>query len=122
MKFNNQHGLQLGIEMMNPDAAAIGLRTAASNGKDSRYQRTLLLPEIPAINQPTTLITAPVPWRVGNKLMLHILGKDLSVELSRQVQNTGLFAQFQFEFLESNKPKQQSEQDEHDFGQIWSSI
>ena len=122
MKFNNQHGMQLGIEMLNPDAAAIGLRTAASNGKDSRYQRTLLLPEIPAINQPTTLITAPVPWRVGNKLMLHILGKDLSVELSRQVQNTGLFAQFQFEFLESNKPKQQSEQDEHDFGQIWSSI
>jgi hypothetical protein len=126
MKFNDQHEMQFGIEMLNPDAAAIGLRTAASNGKDIRYQRTLLLPEIPAINQPTTLITAPVPWRVGNKLMLHILGKDLAVELSQLVQNTGLFAQFQFEFLESDKPKQRTEQDERqdeqDFGQVWSSI
>ena len=122
MKFNNQHEMQLGIEMLNPDAAAIGLRTAASNGKDYHYQRTLLLPEIPAINQPATLITAPVPWRVGNKLMLHILGKDVGVELSRLVQNTGMFAQFQFEFLETDKPKQPTEQDEQDFGQIWSSI
>ena len=126
MKFNNQNEMQLGIEMLNPDAAAIGLRTAASNGKDFSYQRTLLLPEIPAINQPTTLITGPVPWRVGNKLMLHILGKDVNVELSRLVQNTGLFAQFQFEFLDSDKPKQHNElderQDEQDFGHIWSSI
>ena len=126
MKFNNQNEMQLGIEMLNPDAAAIGLRTAASNGKDLSYQRTLLLPEIPAINQPTTLITGPVPWRVGNKLMLHILGKDVNVELSRLVQNTGLFAQFQFEFLDSDKPKQHNElderQDEQDFGHIWSSI
>ena len=118
--------MQLGIEMLNPDAAAIGLRTAASNGKDFSYQRTLLLPEIPAINQPTTLITGPVPWRVGNKLMLHILGKDVNVELSRLVQNTGLFAQFQFEFLDSDKLKQRNEQDERqdeqDFGHIWSSI
>ena len=126
MKFNNQNEMQLGIEMLNPDAAAIGLRTAASNGKDYSYQRTLLLPEIPAINQPATLITAPVPWRVGNKLMLHILGRDLAVELRRLVQNTGLFAQFQFEFLESEKSKQHSEQDERqddqDFGQVWTSI
>jgi len=123
MKFNTQHEMQLGIEMLNPDAAAIGLRTVASNGKDFSYQRTLLLPEIPAINQPAPLITAPVPWRVGNKLMLHILGKDVGIELSRLVQNTGLFAQFQFDFLESDKPKQQrTEQDEQDFGQVWSSI
>jgi len=126
MKFNNQNEMQLGIEMLNPDAAAIGLRTAASNGKDYSYQRTLLLPEIPTINQPATLITAPVPWRVGNKLMLHILGRDLAVELRQLVQNTGLFAQFQFEFLESDKPKQRSEQDdrqdEQDFGQVWTTI
>lgn len=126
MKFNNHQEMLLGIEMLNPDAAAIGMRSAASNGKDPHYQRTLLLPEIPAINQPATLITAPVPWRVGNKLMLHILGKDLGVELSRLVQNTGLFAQFQFEFLENDKPKpyteQDERQDEQDFSQIWSSI
>ncbi len=130
MKFNAQQEMQLGIEMLNPDATAIGLRTAAANGKDFNYQRTLLLPEIPAIKQPTTLITAPIPWRVGNKLRLNILGKDVQVALTHLVQNTGLFAQFRFEFLESDKAKESTEQDkrrneqqaEQDFGLVWSSI
>ena len=130
MKFNTRQEMQLGIEMLNPDAAAIGLRSAASNDKDKdkdiNYQRTLLLPEIPAIKQPVTLITPPVPWRVGNKLMLNILGKETQVALTQLVQNTGLFAQFQFEILQTEKLKenigQEERQDEQDFGLVWSSI
>lgn len=127
MKFNSKRELQLGIEMLNPDAAAIGLRTAIKTGeKLADYQRTLLLPEIPAINKPATLITSPVPWRVGNKLILNILGKDVRVELTQLVQNTGLFAQFQFEFMDDDKPKstksQDDRQNDQDFGQVWSSI
>lgn len=126
MKFNTRQEMQLGIEMLNPDAAAIGLRSAASNDKDINYQRTLLLPEIPAIKQTVTLITPPVPWRVGNKLMLNILGKETQVALTQLVQNTGLFAQFQFEILQTEKLKenigQEERQDEQDFGLVWSSI
>ncbi|NNF97409.1 MAG: hypothetical protein HKM94_10830 [Halobacteria archaeon] len=130
MKFNSQQEMQLGIEMLNPDAAAIGLRTAATNDKDLNYQRTLLLPEIPAIKQQATLITAPVPWRVGNKLMLNILGKDVRAALTHLVQNTGLFAQFQFKFQDTDKTKESAEQEERrddqqaeqDFGLVWSSI
>jgi hypothetical protein len=130
MKFNTQQEMQLGIEMLNPDAAAIGLRSAAANGKGFDYQRTLLLPEIPAIKQPATLITTPMPWRVGNKLMLNMLGKDVRVALTQLVQNTGLFAQFQFEFLDTDKAKARPEQEEQrneqqgekDFGLVWSSI
>jgi hypothetical protein len=130
MKFNTRQEMQLGIEMLNPDAAAIGLRMAASAKGEYQYQRTLLLPEIPAIKQTATLITAPVPWRVGNKLMLSVLGKDVRVALTHLVQNTGLFAQFQFEFLDKDKPKETTEQegqqeerqDEKDFGLVWSSI
>lgn len=130
MKFNTRQEMQLGIEMLNPDAAAIGLRAAASDSGKYQYQRTLLLPEIPAIKQSATLITAPVPWRVGNKLMLNILGKDVRVALTHLVQNTGLFAQFQFEFMDNVKPKEYIDQegqqedrpDEKDFGLVWSSI
>ncbi len=130
MKFNAQQEMQLGIEMLNPDAAAIGLRTAASESGEYNYQRSLLLPEIKAIKHPATLITAPVPWRVGNKLLLRILDKDVRVALTESVQNTGLFAQFQFEFLETDKAKNEIQQEdqredqreEQDFGLVWSSI
>lgn len=125
MKFDARRELQLGVEMLNPDAAAIGLRTATQEQHD-KYQRTLLLPEIPAIKQPATLLTGPVPWRVGNKVVLNILGKDVRVELSRLIQNTGLFAQFQFEFLDRDTHREEPGQDDwlgdQDFAQVWSSI
>jgi hypothetical protein len=125
MKFSANRHLQLGVQMLNPDAAAIGMRTNINtDDRQAELQRTLLLPEIPAIKQPSTLITGPAPWRVGNKLVLNILGRDIRVELTRLVQNTGLFAQFQFGFMDDNKVKasQEDTQNDQDFGQVWSSI
>ncbi len=124
MKFNPQRILQLGVEMLNPDAAAIGMRTLAGDGKQYAYQRTLLLPENPAIGQPASLLTSPVPWREGNKLVLNILGREVKVELTRMLQNTGLFAQFEFVYLDTARDEATSGQvtDEGDFGQIWSAI
>lgn len=125
LKFSATRELELGIEMLNPDAAAIGMRTTIDDAEHNLH-RTLLLPNIPSINQPATLVTGPVPWRVGNKLVLNILGKDFNVVLTQQVQNTGLFAQFQFEFLDKpdkkKNPQQRNNSQEQDFTQVWSSI
>ncbi len=125
MKFNSQRILQLGVELLNPDAAAIGMRSLAAAGKDPAYQRTLLLPENPAIGQPASLITGPVPWREGNKLVLNILGREVKVALTRQLQNTGLFAQFEFAYLDSARATAENRSEspeESEFGQIWSAI
>ena len=117
------NSLMMGIEMLTPDAAAIGMR-AISNARHD-YQRTLMLPELSAVNQPTTLITTAVPYRVGHKLVINILGKEILIRLSKQVQNTGLFAQFQFEIMEEQSAVVKGEQrDENssDFSGVWTSI
>lgn len=123
MKFNSDNNLQVGIEMMNPDAAAIGLRSTAS--RDS-FQRTLMLPALSAINQPATLITGPVPWREGNQITLKILGKEIPTTLTKTLQNTGHFAQFLFRIHDdsnSSKPTENTNAlDDKDFSNIWSSI
>ena len=116
-------GLMMGIEMLTPDAAAIGLR-AVSNAKHD-YQRTLMLPELKAVNQPTTLITTAVPYRVGHKLVINILGKEILIKLTKQVQNTGLFSQFQFEIMEEQGAVVQGEHEDEsapDFLGVWNSI
>ena len=116
-------GLMMGIEMLTPDAAAIGLR-AVSNAKHD-YQRTLMLPELKAVNQPTTLITTAVPYRVGHKLVINILGKEILIKLTKQVQNTGLFSQFQFEIMEEQGAVVQGEHEDEsapDFSGVWNSI
>ena len=124
LRSDMNNGLLLGIEMLTPDAAAIGIR-AINNAKHD-YQRTLMLPELPAVNQPTTLITAAVPYRTGYKLIINILGKEVMIKLTKQVQNSGLFAQFQFEILEHQTAIQDddhvNDEKEPDFSGVWSSI
>ena len=125
MKQIRDQGLSLGIEMLTPDAAAIGIKSAFSDN-DEDYKRTLMLPELPAIKQSKTLITGPVPFRVGNQLEMRILGKKMGISLTRQIRNTGFFAQFEFDVVEQGErnqaEKKQSPDDKEDFDSIWSII
>ncbi len=125
MKQEKEQGLTLGVEMLTPDAAAIGIKSAFSDS-DEDYKRTLMLPELPAIKQPKTLITGPVPFRVGNQLEMRILGKKMGISLTRQLRNTGFFAQFEFDVAEQQEKgdpeNKQSPDDKEDFDSIWSII
>lgn len=122
LKFNHDKSLQMGIEIINPNAAAIGIRPAGN--KNAPMQRTLMLPELKNLKQPASLITSPVPWRVGNKITLNMLGKEIPATLTKSVQNTGLFAQFQFEITPQTKQTAISETAdiEQDFSNVWSTI
>lgn len=124
LRADPQHGLLLGIEMLTPDAAAIGIR--AVNNARHDYQRTLMLPEMRAVNQPTTLITTAVPYRTGQQFVINILGKEILIKLNKQMVNTGLFAQFQFEIMEQQtavqKPDASGEEPGSDFSGVWTSI
>ncbi len=128
MRFADNHELQLGIQMITPDAAAVGLKSVANTGKNENYHRTLMLPKLQTINQPATLITPPAPYRVGSKVELKILGKKINIELTKLLTNTGLFAQFQFNTLNEqyNKPgSADSATDpasDSDIHSVWSSI
>jgi len=122
MKYDEKIGVTLGIEMLTPDAAAVGIK-AAIDDADVDYQRTLLLPELTAINQPNTIITNPVPFRVGQQLKLKIVSKEIKIKLSKQLQNTGLFAQFQYEMMDSKHPHNDNDwEEESNFNQVWSII
>ena len=123
LKSNQDQSLQMGIETLNPNGAAVGIRPAGM--PDAPLQRTLMLPELKNLKQPACLITSPVQWREGNKITINMLGKNIPATLTKPVQNTGLFAQFQFEIgqrQESEQVKVQTTEKEQDFNQIWSSI
>ena len=122
IKSSQDKSLQMGIEILNPNCAAIGIRAAST--PDAPLQRTLMLPELVNLKQPACLITPPVPWREGHKIIINMLGKDIPATLGKSIQNTGLFAQFQFE-ISSQKTqiiKTAAKEEEQDFSQIWSSI
>jgi len=129
MKFSESRELQLGIQMITPDAAAIGLKITADKNVIENYHRTLMLPKLQTINQPATLITPPMPYRVGSKVEIKILGKKINVELTKLITNTGLFAQFQFTPLNednSTKPDTKESKSENlsdnEILSVWNSI
>jgi len=119
LKFNQDKSLQMGIETLNPNGAAVGIRAIST--PNAPLQRTLMLPELKNLKQPACLITSPAPWREGHKITINILGKEIPATLTKLVQNTGLFSQFQFEINPENKSVKQVDK-EQDFGQVWSSI
>lgn len=121
MKYSDETGINLGIEMLTPDAAAVGIK-AGIDDADVDYQRTLMLPELNAINQASTIITNPVPFRVGNQLKMKIVGKEIDIKLSKQLQNTGLFAQFQYEMVDSAPVEEDNWEEKSDFNNVWSII
>ncbi len=122
LKFNHDKTLQMGIETLNPNAAAIAIR--ATSTPNAPLQRVLMLPELKNLKQPACLITNPVPWREGNKITINMLGKEMPATLTKSIQNTGLFAQFEFEIIQQHKPteKVKKVEKEQDFTNIWSSI
>lgn len=101
MKCDGGNGLELGVEMLSPGAVAVGTKTLKGRSS-SEYMRSLLLPAIKTIGQPATLLTSALPYHVGDTVIVNSHGKETRVELTKLVENTGTFAQFQFRPLESD--------------------
>ena len=122
LKSNQDKSLQMGIETLNPNCTAVGIRAVST--PNAPLQRALMLPELVNLKQPACLITTPVPWREGHKISINMVGKEIPATLSKSIQNTGLFAQFQFDMSSSNTSVEKTvkTEKEQDFSQIWSSI
>lgn len=96
MKFTEERGLELGIQLLSPGARTIWAQPS-NNGvsKGDRIQG-VLLPEIAAIRQQASLLLPSLPFRCGSTAMLEDSGKTETVKLTRQLENTGSFAQYHF--------------------------
>ena len=89
----------VGLELLSPRSKAYGAQIHKKTGKLSEPQRVLLLPEIPLVGQPHTLITPRAGFRERQKISLLRQGEKFLVQLTRQVSATGSYAQFDFRYI-----------------------
>ena len=99
LKYEQKRGLELGVQMLSPGAVAIAARPDKGRSRDEDYTRGLLLPEIASIQQRASVLLPCPPFKVGDTAIANCHGKDVRVKLTELVENTGSFAQFQFESL-----------------------
>jgi hypothetical protein len=123
LKYADKRGLELGVQMLSPGAVAIAARPDRARAKDSDYTRGLLLPEVASIQQQATLLLPSPPFKVGDTAIANCHGKDVRVKLTKLVENTGSFAQFQFTSLGELEPSKTSTRVKKprpkDFDDIW---
>ncbi len=121
LKYVEKRGLELGVQMLSPGAVAIAARASNRKGGKGEYTRGLLLPEIASIQQQATLLLPSPPFRAGDTAIANCHGKEIRVKLTKLVENTGSFAQFQFAPLgEVNKAaRTETAPKPRDFDDIW---
>ena len=117
--------LQIGLQLIAPNARPVMTQVRNSQLASAAFQRSLLLPALKGIGQPATLITAPMPYAVNQKIRLKDGANAQDVRLSKQVASSASFKQFQFDEAagagdEVATPKPRTNNDTPDnFDAVW---
>lgn len=117
----NKGATQLGVQILAPMATPYGASMVLQSGANSEYMRVLMLPELKAINQPSSLLTAVVPFQEYCKVRLNQHGEEQTVQLTRRIFSTGSVSQFDFRHLETDSNKAEKNKPE-DFASVWNNI
>lgn len=96
---DNNQKTQIGLELISPSASPYGARIMQRTGPQSEFLRVLVLPDMPSINIPVTLITPRVPFKEGQKVTLNQQGKLIQVQLTKKLNETGAYNRFEFRKL-----------------------
>ena len=122
LKMVEKRGLELGIQMLSPSAVALTAKPDSTRRIKDNESRGLLLPEIASIQQKATLLLPSPPFSMEDTVVINCNGREVKVKLTKLVENTGSFAQFQFVSLgEIRRPvsKQESAPELREFDDIW---
>ena len=87
---------QMGIELIAPNAKPCGLKLLRSSDKSSLFLRALLVPEIPALSRPASVIAPRIPFQEGHKVAINQQGSELTATLTKRSMHTGSFSQFEY--------------------------
>jgi cyclic-di-GMP-binding protein len=100
MKFTGEHGLELGIQLLAPAGVAIWAFACSDDfqldPRIGKRMQGILLPEIKVLGQQASLLLPSLPFRAGCTSILEQDGRRENIFLTRQLENTGCFAQFHF--------------------------
>ncbi|MCW8951010.1 MAG: hypothetical protein OQL17_13580, partial [Sedimenticola sp.] len=117
-------GLQLGMQMISPNASAVDVDQLNSDNPSAIPQKGLLLPELKSSEKPASLILPTLPFKVEDAIMIRSGNTRQKGKLTRLLETTGAFAHFQFTYLhpQPGDETKQRETNDEDFENIWSEL
>ncbi len=113
--------LELGVQLIAPNAAPVRAQLRTSHSSDNNYQRSLQLPAIESIGQPETLLTSILPFREQAKVRIQTPEGTQDLMLLNEVASGHSFKQFTYEILDS-APDGDMKDKNDDFDAVWKLI
>ena len=87
--------IEFGIQKITPYADAVAICLYQQRNIQGKYQRALLIPPMKPRHQPVTLV-ASKSFKVGDDVLVNKLGFLMKIHLTKIVETTGEFNQFEF--------------------------
>jgi hypothetical protein len=95
IKSGDSHRLDMGVQMLAPKAEAVAVKPAFAD-PSSGFQPGLLLPEIPLLKQPATLVSPRGVYHPQGEILLEQDGQTRPVRAGKIEEYSASFEQFQF--------------------------
>ncbi len=128
IKAYGDNGIQIGGMMMAPSAQAVSVSVADTDKEDKIVDRCLLLPLMPMLNQPESILTFSRQYKNGDVLELTHPDKNTSsIKLNKLIADNGIVSQFVFAQIEKSDYEDDADTEDIDnltdnFNDIWHSI
>ncbi|MCG8428250.1 MAG: hypothetical protein MI754_12915 [Chromatiales bacterium] len=117
-------GLQLGLEMVSPGSIPITVETNNGPEAGESAHKGLLLPELKSSGKSASLIVGTMLFKIGDSLLMQTKSGSHHIRLTRLLESTGAFTQFQFVYKNPTESlrKESEEETDGDFDNIWSML
>lgn len=89
---NDRQQLDIGAELIAPEAQSVRIRAAGLY----EYEQALLLPELPTLDQPASIIAACGSYSPAREMDLNYSNKNSRIMLTRLIERSSGFERFQF--------------------------
>ena len=99
MKISGDGQINMGVRTIAEDARAIAAKAVSGIGTGSEYFRALLAPDLDPQQYPTTLIAPAAVYDIGSVIMLNLDNRILYARLTRQLESTSAYSQYQFDLV-----------------------
>lgn len=92
--------INMGVRTIAEDARAVASKAVSGVGTGGEYFRALIAPNLDPEKFPTTLITPAAVYDIGSVVMLNLGDRIIYARLTRQLESTTAFSQYQYELVQ----------------------
>ncbi|RMU44817.1 hypothetical protein ALP29_200525 [Pseudomonas syringae pv. avii] len=115
-------GTQMGIELIAPFAQPCGMQLIREQ-QNSQYLRTLMLPEVRAMEKPPTVLAPRLPFQEGSKVMINVDGEERRASLSNRRISSASYNQFEYQIYDAPKAAEvEQAKPGQEFDSLWGTL